>query len=65
MSKRIGNIVVLMEEEPDVCQFCGKFDELRPYGPNNERICFQCAQKDPSGTEKKMREVLFGEKPTN
>jgi hypothetical protein len=29
-----------------ICELCGKVDELRPYGPKGERICFDCGQKD-------------------
>ena len=35
------------------CELCGKFDELRPYGPNGESVCFDCGMKDeepPSGS---------------
>jgi hypothetical protein len=62
MSRRIGNIAVIYTEEPDECAFCGRFEELRPYGPNRERICFECAQKDLATTERVMKEILFGEK---
>jgi hypothetical protein len=37
--------------------------ELRPYGPNGERICWDCGQKNPKGTEHMMEELLFGETP--
>ena len=26
-----------------MCEYCGKVAETRPYGRNNEEICFQCA----------------------
>ena len=35
--------------EPDArCELCGKIDELRPYGPKGERVCFDCGMKDPA-----------------
>jgi hypothetical protein len=40
---------------------CGIIAECRPYGPNDEEICFECAQKDPKTTERKMAIYLFGE----
>ncbi len=53
--------------EPDqVCELCGKIDECRPYGPNYEQICFDCAQSTPemkSIAEKRMGEYIFGDKP--
>lgn len=39
------------------CELCGKEnEELRPFGPNNESICFDCGMKDQKTTEKKFRE---------
>ena len=49
-------------QQPDeVCEMCGKVDECRPYGPNDENICFDCAMKDEETTDKKMRDYIFGE----
>lgn len=49
--------------EPDqMCEVCGKIDECRPYGPNGEQVCFECAMKDEETTKKKMAEYIFGEK---
>lgn len=63
MSKNIGGIPVTYAEEPDECELCGAFKELRPYGPNGERICFACGEKDHDTTTRMMNKVLFGEKP--
>ena len=52
---------IISAEEPDECELCGKFEELRPYGPNGERICFDCGQKDKKTTERQMDAFLFGE----
>jgi hypothetical protein len=62
MSQRIGNIAVICPEPEDVCQLCGAFAELRPYGPNGERICYDCGMKDEPATNRKMNKVLFGDK---
>ena len=51
---------IIMEEPVQLCELCGVIDECRPYGPNHEQICFDCAQKDPETTEKRMAEYLFG-----
>ena len=49
--------------EPDqMCEACGKVSECRPYGPNGEQICFDCAMLDEETTRKKMAEYIFGEK---
>jgi hypothetical protein len=48
-------------EEDGKCELCGKVEETRPYGPNGERSCFDCGQKDRAVTERQMGRVLFGE----
>lgn len=60
MTRRVGNMVIIEVEDDDTCEMCGKTDELRPYGPNGERICYDCGQKDPAATEEKMRELFEG-----
>ena len=40
---------------------CGKVDECRPYGPNDENICFDCAMLDKETTTRKMEAYIFGE----
>ncbi len=51
----------IAEETPQACEMCGIIAECRPYGPNDEEICFECAMKDPETTERKMAAYLFGE----
>ena len=65
MTRKVGNTVLIEETPPEECQFCGVNDELRPYGPNNEWICFDCAMKDEPTALKKFRELIEGpgEKP--
>ncbi len=55
----------IAEEVATVCEMCGKIDECRPYGPNDEQICFDCAMSTPEMqaiAEKKMAAYIFGEK---
>lgn len=49
-------------ENSQQCDLCGKIDELRPYGPNGEKICFECGKKDPETTERMMVKHIFGDK---
>lgn len=58
MTKRIGNVLVIEEEEPQQCDFCGQIRELRPYGPNGECICFECGMKDEETTLKQLSKLL-------
>ena len=51
-------VIVLESEGSDVCELCGTTAELRPYGPNNERICFPCGMKDVETTKKKFFEFI-------
>jgi hypothetical protein len=48
-------------ELDQICELCGIIAECRPYGPNDEQICFDCAMKDEATTERKMAEYIFGE----
>lgn len=61
MSQRIGNVAFICEEPEARCELCGKIDELRPYGPHGERICFDCGLKDEESTKRQMSARLFGE----
>lgn len=61
MSERVNDTALIYVEEPQQCDFCAKIRELRPYGPNGECICFECAMKDEKTTVKMMNKILFGE----
>jgi hypothetical protein len=57
-----SRIVVFAVEKDDECELCHKTAELRPYGANSERICIECAKKNPEVTKKRMAQHLFGER---
>jgi hypothetical protein len=60
--KKNNKRIVLIEDEKDgICELFGKKDELRPYGPNFKKICFECGMKDERETGKRMKHILFGE----
>ena len=49
-------------QEPDgECEMCGVVDELRPYGPNYERICFECGMKNEELTQQRFAEYVLGD----
>jgi hypothetical protein len=62
--QRRGKTLVMDRVDPHAfdgaCAFCGKLEELRPVGPNNESICFDCAMKDEATTDRKMAELMGG-----
>lgn len=51
----------IAEEEPQICELCGKFEETRPYGPNGERVCFECGMKDQDALARGLNRYIFGE----
>jgi|HubBroStandDraft_5_1064220.scaffolds.fasta_scaffold06679_7 hypothetical protein len=63
--KLAGNGLIVLGSNASIgaCELCGaKDEELRPYGPNGENICFDCGMKDRDTTEKQMGKFLnFGE----
>lgn len=62
IAERRGNTIILDRRDPHafdgICEFCFQAGELRPFGPNNESICFDCAMKDEATTARKFREFL-------
>lgn len=48
-------------ELDQMCELCGKIEECRPYGPNNEQICFECGMTDEETTKRQMLKYLLGE----
>jgi hypothetical protein len=64
--KDLGNGVKVMDRSKPFdgkYEQCSKDDDLRPYGAAGEWICFDCGMKDKAMTNKRMGQVLFGEKP--
>lgn len=63
--ERRGNVTIMDRRNPndfdDKCEMCGTVDELRPYGPNNQNVCFDCAMKDEEGAKKRFLEMLDGQ----
>lgn len=63
--ERKGNALILDRRDPHafdgVCDLCQKESELRPYGPNHENICFECAMKDEETTGKMFAAMLDGQ----
>ena len=59
----MSGLGVIQEQAPECCEMCGAIDECRPYGPNGENICFNCATTkcDPAQVEKRMVQHIFGE----
>ena len=65
MTRKVGSFVHIEVTPPAVCDLCGKADELRPYGPNGEDVCFKCAMKDEEAAKAAFHALMDGpgEKP--
>jgi len=57
MTRRIGEIVVIEEECPQKCEFCGQETETRPYGPQGKEMCYKCMMETPE--RKRIAEDTF------
>ena len=59
MTEKIPNgPFVIASEQPQQCDFCGKIEELRPYGPKGETVCFECAMKDEDAARRQFLKRL-------
>ena len=55
--------IIILEPPPSGgCEFCGEQDELRPYGPNGEWVCFDCAMLDEEAAGEKFMEMFSAHK---
>lgn len=56
-----GGVVVLDRTEiPEgKCDLCGSHEELRPYGPRGEWICYSCGMKEPEETARQCQARVF------
>jgi hypothetical protein len=59
-------VIVIEPMPPEICEACGKLDELRPYGKrkaNGARlwVCFDCGMKDRAEVERALDERFRGE----
>lgn len=60
MTRRVGNVLIIEEEPPQQCDYCGEIAEVRPYGKNGARICFECGMKDEEETKRQFNKRLDG-----
>ena len=59
-------VIFLEPREPEICELCGRLEELRPYGKKGDDgkrqwVCFECAQKDPKTLGEAFDERMRGE----
>ena len=50
----------IAQEKPQRCELCGKVEETRPYGPNGERVCFECGMKDKEAAKRGLMRYVHG-----
>lgn len=51
-----NGVIDIRPEDDRECELCGTIAECRPYGPNNEQICYPCGMKDEKTTGRKAME---------
>lgn len=56
----VNIIIGTPEENMGFCEYCGGYDELRPYGKLGARICFDCGMKpeNKETTEAQFNKIL-------
>lgn len=54
-------IVIIASEDEEKCEECGEIAELRPYGENFKKICYECMKKDEVACTQRMNRLLFGD----
>ena len=64
MSRLVNGIYVIEPEDSNLCEICGQIRETRPVGPNNCKICYECAHKPEYIEEstKKLESLIKGSK---
>ena len=60
MITRHGEFFIVSHEEVGQCELCGDTDELRPFGPNGERICGGCGVKHWETTRQRLMASIDG-----
>jgi len=43
MTEILDGVLVIEPETEQMCVYCGKYAETRPYGPGGAEVCFDCA----------------------
>lgn len=56
-----GVVVWVAEEPPGRCELCEKVTETRPYGPNGEQVCVECAMADEAAAKRQFEKRCRGE----
>lgn len=57
----MSSLGVIAETPPRRCEFCGAFEETRPYGPKGEEVCFDCGMKNEEAMKRQFRKHVLGE----
>jgi hypothetical protein len=62
MTHKIGNLLVIVRQAPEQCEFCPAVAECRPYGPGGKKICGACMEKPEYKKEvrRRMEEFILG-----
>ena len=63
MTEFLSRLVVICPEKDDICEICGKLEELRPYGKRKTngirtRLCYDCMLKDEEEAKTAFFELM-------
>lgn len=50
--------VVSLGNTPGKCDLCGAVEDVRPYGPKGEWVCFACGMKDEAAAQRAFSKRL-------
>lgn len=60
--ERKGPHIVMDRRDPHAfdgkCELCGAEEELRPYGPKGEKVCFKCGMKNPEAAARQFKKHM-------
>lgn len=62
--QQIAEVLAQPTRAPGRCELCGAITQTRPYGPNGEQVCLDCAMKDQAAAARGFHK-RFGFAPGN
>lgn len=58
--RKFGTVYLLDRKDIPMgkCEMCDKDDELRPFGPKEEWVCFDCGMKNEAAMNRAMDKLM-------
>ena len=58
MTRMVDGVLIIEDEKPQQCDYCGKIAELRPYGKDGACICYECGMSDRETTDEMFGKMI-------